>query len=719
MDFNNYLEEIQPATTSELREVITDYIVDNLKQIRYTQNLHGIHAAYDFVTIARNEIPNIETNLDTQKNITELVYSLTDFAPIVLWESWADTLFEKQSEGKDLALDITGVKASEFNDIEEADMIAQSLEIPLILHEKVFDLSNAIIESDIIVKDGGGITGNKIVLKGEIFAAHEQIFFGELILDTPSQAIYGHRLEEIDYEITTTSRQTIRPEWWGADTSEQSILEDIALIESMEKPRQEDIALGLNNNDAFYSMYAFIRNNTSSDTITIDLDGDETYLTGFQYYGRYVHKLQINGNSASLANLGINSPVVGGQEFYHTMVGYGVEDPVLPIVDYDAYKVTSLSGRDIHQGSNKVLGNINAGYEIGDRVFLGSWQKYAQGWPASMKEYSYHTIVDLQETERGLEIELYPKISDTHYLNSPYSDHEVKLGRTTKVPITEIGIPRLFKLENHTTFFAANNLTILPNLLMGNAQEVRTMLHMRSTSLGILENLQFKPYDLDNPDNNFANLQFLNKDTKIKVYSYSSSGNVYKYQNVGSIDSDNNLDIENDKNINAAFMFDLYNTSVVGNTGVKRLYIKNSNLARFDIASEYVRFLGTNTIERLNSWYGHSVVKDFDNVEVISKGYYTDNIIFKDSNLFSYDDNRLYINNFKEMRRVAAHLFKGKTVSLLDINGNELVTGTINKLEYYDRINEESNFIYSITWEGIIPKDIDTWLRINREIIYK
>ena len=721
MDFNNYLEDIQPSSTSELREVITDYIVDNLKQIRYTQNLPGIHAAYDFVTIARNEIPNIETSLDTQKNITELVYSLTDFAPIVLWESWADTLFAKQSEGKDLALDISGVEASEFNDIEEADMIAQSLDIPLILNGQVFDLSDAIIESDIIVRDGGGIYGTNIVIEGEIFAAHEQIFFDNLILNTPSQAVYGHHLEELDYEITTTSQQTIRPEWWGADTSEQSILEDVALIESMEKPRQEDVALGLNNTDAFYSMYAFIRNNTSSDTITIDLDDNETYLTGFQSYGKYVHKLQINGNGASLANLGINSPVVGGQDFYHTMEGYGVENPVLPIVDYDAYKVTSLSGRDIYAGSSKVLGNSDAGYEIGDRVFLGSWQKYAQGWPASMKEYSYHTIVDLQETARGLEIELYPKISDTHYLNSPYSDHTVKLGRTTKVPITEIGVPRLYKLENHTTFFNANNLTLLPNLLMviGNSQEVRTMLHMKGISLGVFRNLQFKPYDLENPDNNFANLQFLNEDTRTKVYSYSSSGNVYKHVNIGSIDPNNKIEIENDKNIHAVFAYNLYNASVTGNTGVKRLYIKNSDIARFDIASEQVKFWGSNTIELLKSWHGHSVVYGFNNVEVTKTGYYTDNVTLTDTDLFSYDDNRLYIHNLKEMRKVAAHLYKNKTVSLIDTNGNELVTGTIKKLEYYDRENNQSDFIYNILWNGPIPKNIDTWLKINREVRYK
>ena len=315
MDFNNYLEDIQPDTRSELRAVITDYIVDNLNQIRYTEQSPGIDAAYDFVTRARNEIPNIETNLDTQKNITELVYSLTDLVPITLWKSGADTLFTKQSEGRNLALDISGVEADWFSDIEEADSIAHSLGMPLILDEKVFDLSDTIIESDIIVRDNGGITGTKIVIEGEIFADHEQIFFDNLILETPSSAIYGHNLEEIDYHLTTTSRQTIRPEWWGADTSEQSILEDVALIESMEQPRQENVALGLKNTNAFYSMYAFIRNNTSRDTITIDFDDGETYLSGFQYYNKYVHKLQINGNNASLANLGINSPIVGGARF--------------------------------------------------------------------------------------------------------------------------------------------------------------------------------------------------------------------------------------------------------------------------------------------------------------------------------------------------------------------------------------------------------------------
>ena len=718
MDFNNYLEHINPSTTSELREGITDYIVDNLKQIRYTKNLPGIHIAYDFVTEARKEIPNIETRLDTKENITNLVDSLTDLVPITLWEIWADTLFEKQSEGKDLELDISGIEADLFDDIENADMAAQLVDMPLILDEQIFDLTDTTIESNIIVRNGGGITGTNIVIEGEIFAAHEQIFFGDLILDTPSQAIYGHHLEEVSYELTTTSRQTIRPEWWGTDTGEQSILEDRTLIESMKNPRQEDVALGLNNTDAFYSMYAFIRNNTSQDTININLNNNETYLTGFQHYGKYVHKLQINGNNASLANLGINSPFIGGQNFYHTMIGYGVKNPILPVVDYDAYKVTSLSGRDIYRGSNKLLGNSDAGYEIGDRVFLGSWQKYAQGWPPSMKEYSYHTIVDLQETVSGLEIELYPKISDTHYLNSPYSGHNVKIGRSTKVPITEIGVPRLYKLENHTTFFQANDLTVLPNLLMGNSKEVRTMLHMSSVSLGGLKNLQFKPYDLENPDNNFANLQFLNQDTKARVYSVPSNGNMYKYVNVSSTDPDNKIEIENDKNINAMFMFNINNASITGNTGIKRLYIKDSNIHRFDIASEQVKFIGSNTIERLNSWSGHSIVRGFENVAVTSTGYYTDNVIFKNSNLFSYDDNKLYIYSLKEMRKVAAHLFKGKTVSVLDTDGNELVTGTINNLVYYDRLDGGSNFIYQISWNGLVPQNIDTWLRINRAVRY-
>ena len=408
----------------------------------------------------------------------------------------------------------------------------------------------------------------------------------------------------------------------------------------------------------------------------------------------------------------------GGQDFYHKLTGYGVRDAELPFVDYDAYKVTSLSGKDIYAGNNKLLGNSDAGYEIGDRVFLGSWQKYALGWPASMKEYSYHTIVDLQETERGLEIELYPRISDTHHLNSPYSERQIKLSRTNTVPITEIGIPRLYKLENHTTFFNANNLTILPNLLMGNAQEVRTMLHMKGTSLGVFRNLQFKPYDIENPGNNFANLQFLNEDTKTKVKSFTSVGNVFKYINVGSTDPNNKMVLENDKNINTVFISDLYNASVTNNTGVKRLTIKNSNLDQFNLHSEQVNFLGSNTIERLNSWYGHSVVNGFDNVEVTKKGKYSDHYTFKDSNLFSYDDNRLYIHNLREMRWVAKHLFQGKTVSLIDTNGNELVTGTIKKLEYYDRINDQSNFIYDILWNGSIPQNIDTWLRVNREITF-
>ena len=80
-------------------------------------------------------------------------------------------------------------------------------------------------------------------------------------------------------------------------------------------------------------------------------------------------------------------------------------------------------------------------------------------------------------------------------------------------------------------------------------------------------------------------------------------------------------------------MFNINNASITGNTGIKKLYKKNSNLHRFDY-------------------------------------------------------------------------------------GSELVTGTIKKLEYYDRLDGDSNFIYRIKWNELVPHDTDTWLRINRAVRY-
>lgn len=48
------------------------------------------------------------------------------------------------------------------------------------------------------------------------------------------------------------------------------------------------------------------------------------------------------------------------------------------------------------------------------------------------------------------------------------------------------------------------------------------------------------------------------------------------------------------------FIFNINNVSITGNTGIKRLYIKNSDLDRFDIASEQVKSIKNNTITRLN-----------------------------------------------------------------------------------------------------------------------
>lgn len=70
------------------------------------------------------------------------------------------------------------------------------------------------------------------------------------------------------------------------------------------------------------------------------------------------------------------------------------------------------------------------------------------------------------------------------------------------------------------------------------------------------------------------------------------------------------------------------------------------------------------------------------------------------------------------MRKFSTHIFKGKTVSLMATNGDELVTGTIKKIEYYDRLDGDSNFTCRIKWNGLVSQNIDTWLRINRAVRY-
>ena len=615
----------------------------------------GIKVAQEFVSAYKNSFPEYE----------ELIQRASDFKAIQVFENYADDYFLSDESIFDIEGKTTIIK-------EITDLTGQSLH-------------------NVYIEEGGGIKGSDITITGKILAGDYQIFFDDLIMSSTKRHLYNAIDKTIEYGLTTTEAQTIRPEWFGANNLsvyDRAWISEFAGAGYPENKESETLLqLYLKpNNDAFVSMDYFLANNISREVNTIELKEDSHYVTAYQSFTQTNDKLFIDGNNATLSFWGLNDPVAGGN-------GYINQNQKLP----DGIRLTA----NAMAGENKVNVVDGSQYQVGDRVFLGSWSKFGYGWPPSMKNYSYHMVVNVE----GNTITLDRGIEDSHFLTSPYNKDE-------------IGKPALYTVEGMNTFFKMRDVNLTPSITSTRVRRnkgLRTLFHMRGLLYGGMEQVDFLKLT--------PHLPAWQINLQRKGYSYPSNGMIFEYNNFNS-NGDLLTQLEVDKNITAVYVDNGKSFNLTGNTGVKRLYVDNSQIGNFHAHANETFFSGANEVQFFSSWIGKPIIYGGDTLTKQRNGlYYGALNITSDRATINADNNKLYIDglNRHQSHHITATTYTGTKVSLIDENTNKIVVSGITKgLEYYSLVDGKVYFVYEVDWDGEIAQDISNLsLRVHKQVEYK